>query len=291
MHDEALALGRWFLRFCDPGFDSYWVIESSRDPYPTTPIKPFEPWRPGDPVIYFDFFTRTAANSEPSGDRKRAYYMSQQLADPLAYYSLTRFANLTQNSVWLLYGDGDNASEKSKERDATLLAAVTTPSAARFSFTPRFSVTPIDFNVSGKADPPPRPTGVTGFQVRINYLGLNATVPLFLPMPPRKPRKWGRVLTPKWEAEHAQIVAARKFKRNANKAKKGKLPRMKPTPDEQCALDTNSARYAVKLAALGTLNSAVKRIQHPGRRAAARKVQAQVVRRLAKIRAPKKQLT
>lgn len=39
----------------------------------------------------------------------------------------------------------------------------------------------------------------------------------YVPLPPRRPRKWGRAWTPRWELEHAALVRQRKFSRNQKK--------------------------------------------------------------------------
>jgi len=41
--------------------------------------------------------------------------------------------------------------------------------------------------------------------------------PEFVPLVSRKPRKWGRALTERWEEEHKQLVNHRKFARNTKK--------------------------------------------------------------------------
>lgn len=46
---------------------------------------------------------------------------------------------------------------------------------------------------------------------------------IYVPMPPRKPRKWGRAWTPRWELEHAALVRQRKFARNQAKIEKDNM--------------------------------------------------------------------
>lgn len=42
----------------------------------------------------------------------------------------------------------------------------------------------------------------------------------YKPFPKRSPRRWGRAWTPRWEREHASLVAAKKFTRNTERMKK-----------------------------------------------------------------------
>jgi hypothetical protein len=277
------AFVRWLLSNIDPGWDSYWIVDTLFTWIPngqTTPQS--RKWQPGDRSIVVNLYTRTVENTA-AAQSTRILYRARDIAAPSSpWLALTRF-NVAASNL----GDLDRVASGG-EPSPQLIAAhvyniVQNPNShPTYAVSKAFRTTPL------ASAPVPGPYDMDGFSVSINFSTGTHTQQVFEVLPPRKPRKWGRVLTPKWEAEHAQIVAARKFKRNAKRAKEGKLPRRQPTPDEVCNAKSDARAYQVKLAALGTLDSAVKRIKHAGRRAAARKVQRQVAHRLAKIRAPRK---
>jgi len=54
----------------------------------------------------------------------------------------------------------------------------------------------------------------------VTHSATYAEIPFMEPLTRRKPRKWGRSLTARWEKEHSQLVAHRKFSRNTKKLTK-----------------------------------------------------------------------
>lgn len=268
-------LATWILQNCDPGFDSYWIRHGiPADPHRPSNLQPTA-WNPGDSWFNFVFDTRTQDSAPVGGTEKsRAYYLTNEPAPALAYYPLTRFAVATLNSIWLLVRPtAAPPIDKYAQRVPIIADTVTNPSG-EFTFTPAFPpsfMVPTNQDYSGSAPQPPIPSGLEGFGVMFRYRGLG-TVPFFKPMPPRKPRKWGRVLTPKWEAEHAQIVAQRKFKRNVKKAKEGKLDRFEgyPTLKAQCDVKTIEAHLQTRAAMLRRMDALINRTTNGNRRATLR---------------------
>jgi len=131
----------------------------------------------------------------------------------------------------------------------------------------------------------PGQSAIVGFRI----LPLRTSPHLVSWNPPRKPRKWGRSLTERWEEEHKQLVAHRKFKRNAAKVEADSMALRKPkgpkrkarTPKMELSL-LNSILNQGEASAKRAAMSAAKAAKTATRKHAEKRGAKRVVTALAK---------
>jgi len=105
----------------------------------------------------------------------------------------------------------------------------------------------------------------------------------------RKRRRWGRSLTPRWEKEHTQLVAHRKFRTNVKRAKKGTLPRAKVDPKLRLRREKVTKAIAARgkeaaIAAARAVYAEIKRSQDAKRTAILKKTLKSLQRRLKRFK-------
>lgn len=196
-NSELSAAANEVLAVLDPSGTSFWRIELSpaENPYLTVTYK--------NPAI-------SAAGTTPgtSGLFRRSWEAIGVTSEPWrrlyhATYGLEKI--LRSNSI-------PPSTDGEAEEAARRVALSTLYGGVMFLRTSSSELTTHDPAIFGFK------FKITGsLRISFRFIFDQPALPIFIPLPPRKPRKWGRSLTPRWEEEHKKLVAHRKFSRNTKR--------------------------------------------------------------------------